>query len=116
GSNPGFLHQQNSLRDALVAAIHINIFAHHADRVKMANIAQMVNVLQAMTLTNDEKMVLTPTYYAFEMYKPFMDATSLPLELPAPTYQVGEYKVPGVHASAARAKDGKVYGALAHLD
>jgi alpha-N-arabinofuranosidase len=116
GSNPGFLHQQNSLRDALVAAIHINIFSQHADRVKMANIAQMVNVLQSMILTNDEKMVLTPTYYAFEMYKPFMDATHLPLELPAPTYQVGEYKVPAVHASAARGKDGKVYVALANLD
>jgi alpha-L-arabinofuranosidase len=116
GSNPGFLHQQNSLRDALVAAIHINIFSQHADRVKMANIAQMVNVLQSMILTDDAKMMLTPTYYAFEMYKPFMDATHLPLELPAPTYQVGEYKVPAVHASAARGKDGKVYVALANLD
>jgi alpha-N-arabinofuranosidase len=116
GSNPGFLHQQNSLRDALVAAIHFNIFAHHADRVRMANIAQMVNVLQAMILTSDDKMVLTPTYYTFEMYKPFMDATYLPLELPAPTYQLGEYKVPAVHASAVRGKDGKVYVALANLD
>jgi len=82
----------------------------------MANIAQMVNVLQSMILTDEQKMVLTPTYYAFEMYKPFMDATHLPLELPAPTYQVGEYKVPAVHASAARGKDGKVYVALANLD
>jgi alpha-N-arabinofuranosidase len=116
GSNPGFLHQQNSLRDALVAAIHFNIFSHHAERVKMANIAQMVNVLQAMILTSDEKMVLTPTYYAFELYKPFMDATYLPLSLPSPPYQLGEYKVPSVHASAARGKDGKVYVALANLD
>jgi len=116
GSNPGFLHQQNSLRDALVAAIHFNIFSHHADRVKMANIAQMVNVLQAMILTSDEKMVLTPTYHAFEIYKPFMDATYLPLSLPSPQYQLGEYKVPAVHASAARGKDGKVYVALTNLD
>ncbi len=92
GSNPGFLHQQNSLRDALVAAIHFNIFSQHADRVKMANIAQMVNVLQAMILTNDEKMVLTPTYYTFEMYKPFMDATHLPLELAAPTIPAGRVR------------------------
>jgi alpha-N-arabinofuranosidase len=116
GFNPGFLHQQNSLRDALVAAIHFNIFGQHADRVKLAAIAQMVNVLQAMILTSDEKMVLTPTYYAFEMYKPFKDATHLPLELASPTYQFGEYKVPAVHASAARGKDGKVYVALANLD
>jgi alpha-N-arabinofuranosidase len=116
GSNPGFLHQQNSLRDALVAAIHFNIFSQHADRVKLAAIAQMVNVLQAMILTSDEKMLLTPTYYAFEMYKPFKDATHLPLEIASPTYQFGEYKIPAVHASAARGKDGKVYVALANLD
>ena len=116
GSNPGFLHQQNSLRDALVAAIHFNIFSQHAERVKMANIAQMVNVLQAMILTDDQKMVLTPTYYAFELYKPFMDATHVPLELSAPTYQSGAYKVPAVHASAARGKDGKLYVALTNLD
>jgi alpha-N-arabinofuranosidase len=116
GINPGFLYQQNSLRDAIVAAIHINIFGQHTDRVKMANIAQMVNVLQAMILTRDEKMVLTPTYYVFEMYKPFKEAAHLPLDISAPTYQHGEYKVPAVHASAARGKDGKVYVALANLD
>jgi alpha-N-arabinofuranosidase len=116
GVNPGFLHQQNSLRDALVAAIHLNIFAQHADRVRMANIAQMVNVLQAMILTNDDKMVPTPTYHVFEMYKPFKDATHLPLEIGAPIYQYGDYRVPAVHASAARGKDGKIYVALANLD
>lgn len=116
GFNPGFLHQQNSLRDALVAALHFDIFSQHADRVKMANIAQMVNVLQAMILTSDEKMVLTPTYYAFEMYKPFKDATHLPLDISTPRYQYGGYDVPTVHASAARGKDGKVYVALTNLD
>jgi alpha-N-arabinofuranosidase len=116
GTNPGFLQQQNSLRDALVAAIHIDIFTQHAERVRMANIAQMVNVLQAMILTNDEKMVLTPTYYVFEMYKPFKDATHLPLDLQVPTYQLGKYSVPSVHATAARGKDGKVYVALSNLD
>jgi alpha-N-arabinofuranosidase len=113
--NPGFLHQQNSLRDALVAAIHINIFSHHSDRVRMANIAQMVNVLQAMILTSEDKMVLTPTYHVFDMYKPFKDATHLPLEIAAPAYQFSGYEVPGVHASAARGKDGNVYVALTNL-
>jgi alpha-N-arabinofuranosidase len=116
GFNAGFLHQQNSLRDALVAALHFNIFSQHTDRVKMANIAQMVNVLQAMILTRDDQMVLTPTYHVFEMYKPFKDATHLPLAVSAPSYQYGEYKVPSVHATAARGKDGKVYVALTNLD
>jgi len=75
-----------------------------------------VNVLQSMILTSDAKMVLTPTYYVFEMYKPFKDASYLPLEISAPPYQLGEYKVPSVHASAARGKDGKIYIALANLD
>jgi alpha-N-arabinofuranosidase len=115
GINPGFLYQQNSLRDALVAAIHINIFSQHTERVKMANIAQMVNVLQAMILTRDEKMVLTPTYHVFEMYKPFKDATHLPLEISSPSYEHGTYKVPMVHAAAARDSAGVVHVALANL-
>jgi alpha-N-arabinofuranosidase len=115
GINPGFLYQQNSLRDAIVAALHINLFSRHTDRVKMANIAQMVNVLQAMILTQDDKMLLTPTYYVFEMYKPFKDATHLPLEVSAPIYELGEYKVPSVDAAAVRGQDGNVYVALANL-
>lgn len=79
GSNPGFLVQQNSLRDAVLAALNLNIFARHADRVRMANIAQMINVLQAMIMTDKEKMVLTPTYYVFKMYVPFQDATFVPV-------------------------------------
>ena len=75
GSNPGFLVQRNTLRDALLAALHFNVFHAHAERVKMTNIAQMVNVLQAMILTTKDKMVLTPTYHAFAMYIPFQDAT-----------------------------------------
>ena len=78
GSPEGFLEQQNSQRDALIAALNINIFARHADRVRIANIAQMVNVLQAMILTDKEKMVLTPTYHVFHMYVPFHDATLCP--------------------------------------
>src|SRR5436190_18931268 len=79
GSNPGFLAQQNSLRDAVLAALNLNIFARHADRGRMANIAQMINVLQAMVLTDKEKMVLTPTYHVFRMYVPFQDATVVPV-------------------------------------
>ena len=76
GSPEGFLEQQNSQRDAIIAALNINIFARHAERVRGANIAQMVNVLQAMIFTDKEKMLLTPTYHVFRMYLPFQDATS----------------------------------------
>ena len=51
GTNPGFLYQQNSLRDAIVAATTLNIFNNHSDRVRLANLAQTVNVLQALVLT-----------------------------------------------------------------
>ena len=78
GTPAGFLQQQNSLRDAIIAALNFNIFARHADRVRGANIAQMVNVLQAMILTDGPKMVLTPTYYVYKMYLPFQDATLVP--------------------------------------
>src|SRR4029079_2531439 len=73
GSNPGFLQQQNSLRHAIIAALNLNIFMRHADRVHVANIAQMVNVLQAMIMTDGPKMVLTPTYHVYRMYLPFQD-------------------------------------------
>ncbi|HEX7853431.1 MAG TPA: alpha-L-arabinofuranosidase C-terminal domain-containing protein [Sphingobium sp.] len=111
-----YLKQQASLRDAIVAAIHLNIFARHADRVRMANIAQMVNVLQAMILTDKEKMLLTPTYHVFRMYVPFQDATSLPVELAAGNYQFGAISVPRVDAIAARGKDGKIWLALTNID
>ena len=116
GVNPGFLHQQNTLRDALVASLHFDIFSRHADRVRMANIAQMVNVLQAMILTDEGRMVLTPTYHVFEMYKPYQDATYLPFALETPQYRHGETSVPAVHGSAVRGKDGHVYVALTNLD
>ena len=76
-TNPGFLYQQNSIRDAMVASLTLNIFHRHADRVKMANIAQMVNVLQAMLLTEREKMIKTPTYHVFDLYKYHQDAILL---------------------------------------
>ena len=83
GTNPGFLEQQNSVRDAVIASLNINTFARHADRVRMANIAQMVNVLQAMILTDRARMILTPTYHVFRMYLPFQDATSIPVSFAA---------------------------------
>ncbi|MBK8479382.1 MAG: alpha-N-arabinofuranosidase [Opitutaceae bacterium] len=115
GSNPGFLYQQNTIRDALLAALNFHIFHDHADRVTMANIAQIINVLQAMILTDKEKMILTPTYHAFEMYKPFQDATVLPIKLVTPDYAFGKEKIPAVSATAALATDGKVYVALVNV-
>ncbi len=116
GTNPGFLRQQNTLRDAMVAAINLNIFAKHADRVKMSAIAQMVNVLQAMIFTDGAKMVKTPTYHVFHMYKPWIDATVLPVELKGGWYSKDQYVVPAVSASAIRGKDGVVRIALANAD
>ena len=116
GSNPGFLVQQNSQRDAVLAALNLNIFARHADRVRFANIAQMVNVLQAMILTDKEKMLLTPTYHVFDMYQPFQDATMLPAELTTPEYKEGTFSIPAVSVSAARAKSGALVLSLVNTD
>ena len=106
GSQPGFLYQQNTLRDALVAALNFHIFQRHADRVTMANIAQTVNVLQAMILTDKEKMLRTPTYWVFEMFKVHQGGTFLPVELQSPDYAFGQEKIPMLSASATRAADG----------
>jgi len=116
GTNPGFLYQQNSLRDALVAGATLNIFNNHADRVKMANIAQTVNVLQALILTRDEKMVLTPTYHVFDMYQVHQDASLLPLELKCGIYEFKGESIPAVSASASRDKDGRIHISLCNLD
>ncbi len=110
------LYQQNTLRDAFVAALHFNVFHRHAARVRMANIAQTVNVLQAMVLTEGAAMMLTPTYHVFKMYVPFQDATSLPVSYDGlPDYAFGDYRVPFVSATAARATDGKLYASVANL-
>ena len=116
GSTPGFLAQQNSVRDALIASLNLNIFARYADRVRMANIAQMVNVLQAMILTDKEKMVLTPTYHVFKMYVPFQDATFVPVTFDAGTYTHGAITLPRVDAMAARDASGALWLALANID
>jgi alpha-N-arabinofuranosidase len=116
GSNPGFLAQQNSLRDAVMAALNLNIFARHADRVRMANIAQMINVLQAMVLTDKEKMVLTPTYYVYKMYVPFQDATLLPATFDAGTFTHDGITLPRIDAIAAKDKAGKLWLAITNVD
>ena len=116
GSNPAFLVQQNSLRDAILAALNLNIFARHADRVRGANIAQMINVLQAMIMTDKEKMVLTPTYYVFKMYTPFQDATFVPVAFDAGTYAHGDVSLPRVDAIAAKDATGKLWLEITNLD
>lgn len=116
GSNPGFLIQQNSIRDAVLAALNLNIFARHADRVRGANIAQMINVLQAMIMTDKEKMVLTPTYHVFKMYVPFQDATFIPVKFNAGTYTNGDITLPHVDAIAAKDPSGKLWLELTNVD
>jgi alpha-N-arabinofuranosidase len=116
GSNPGFLSQQNSQRDAILAALNLNIFARHADRVRIANIAQMINVLQAMILTDGARMLLTPTYHVFRMYVPFQDATFLPVKFDAGTWQQGTITLPRVDAIAARDGEGRLLLSLTNVD
>lgn len=116
GSPEGFLQQQNSLRDGIIAALNFNIFARHADRVQGANIAQMVNVLQALILTDGPKMVLTPTYHIHKMYRPFQDATLVPVTFDAGQYRQGDVTLPRVDAVAVRATDGKLWLSLVNLD
>jgi alpha-L-arabinofuranosidase len=110
------LWQENTLRDALVAATNFHIFHRHADRVRMANIAQMVNVLQAMILTDGPRMVRTPTYHAFWMYRPFQGATALPVTISSPDESAGASRVPSVDVTAARGADGTLYVGLVNID
>ena len=116
GTNEGFLFQQNSLRDAITAAIHLNIFNQHADRIKVANLAQMVNVLQSVILTKDDKMVLTPTYYVFRMFKVHQEAQLLNIDLRSEDYTYGDKKIPAISASASVDKEGKIHISLANLN
>ncbi|GAA4984772.1 alpha-N-arabinofuranosidase [Kineococcus glutinatus] len=122
GTNPGFLFQQNTLRDALVAGVHFDAFHHHADRLVMANIAQTINVLQAMILTDGEALVLTPSYHVFEMNKGHQDARSLPLALRAASPAVGATDATGrrtelaTFSASASTRDGRVLVSLTNLD
>ena len=116
GTNPRFLYQQNTLRDALLAGVQLNIFNLHCDRVPMANIAQMVNVLQSMILTDKEKIIVTPTYHVFDMYKVHQNATLLPSELTCRDYRFEQDKVSALSASASRDASGKIHISLCNLD
>ncbi|QNE38648.1 alpha-N-arabinofuranosidase [Hymenobacter sp. NBH84] len=116
GTNPGFLYQQNTLRDALLAGTTLNIFNNHCDRVKGANLAQAVNVLQALVLTDKEKMLLTPTYHVFDLYQVHQDAQYMPLDFKSPDYVMGNEKIPALNASASKDKNGAVHISLVNLD
>jgi len=118
GTVRGHLYQQNTLRDAFVAALTLDVFHKYTDRVVMANIAQMVNVLQAMILTDDKGgMVLTPTYHVFRMYKVHQDATNLPFDLICNKKKVEENRtVPMISATASRDKKGVIHLSLSNVD
>lgn len=117
GTNPGFLYQQNTVRDAMIAGVTLNIFNNHADRIKMANLAQAINVLQAVILTKDDKMILTPTYHVMEMYNVHQDATLIPLQIStANDYVLGTDKLPAVSASASKDKNGITHISLVNID
>lgn len=116
GTNPGFLYQQNTIRDAMIAGVTLNIFNNHCDRVRMANLAQAVNVLQAVILTRKEKMILTPTYHVMEMYNVHQDATMLPVQVKSSDYVLGDEKLPAVSVSASKDKDGVTHISLVNID
>ena len=116
GTNGAFLFQQNTMRDAMIAGATLNIFNNHCDRVKMANLAQIVNVLQAVILTKEEKLILTPTYHVMEMYNVHQDATLLPLTVTTNNYQFGNDKLPAVSASASKDKSGLTHISLVNID
>ncbi|MBN2222293.1 MAG: alpha-N-arabinofuranosidase, partial [Vallitaleaceae bacterium] len=116
GTNPGFLYQQNTMRDAMVAGINLNLFNKNADRIRMANIAQLVNVLQAVILTEGEKMLLTPTYHVFEMYKDHQEAYLLDSHLEVGKIEVESFSVPNLYESASLSEEGKVVITLCNID
>lgn len=116
GTNPGFLFQQNTMRDAMIAGVSLNIFNNHAERVRMANLAQAINVLQAVILTDEEKLILTPTYHVMEMYNVHHDARLLPLKIKTNDYTFNNEKLPAVSASASVDKSGVAHLSLVNID
>jgi alpha-N-arabinofuranosidase len=116
GTHPRFLYQQNTLRDALVAGINLNIFNNHCDRVQMANIAQTINVLQAVILTEGEKMILTPTYHVFDMYKVHQNAQQLSVEFESSQYSFQDDSVPQINVSSSKDDEDRIHISLCNLD
>ncbi|MFD1770687.1 alpha-N-arabinofuranosidase [Sphingobacterium suaedae] len=115
-TNPGFLYQQNTMRDAMIAGMTLNIFNNHAERVKMANLAQTINVLQAVILTKGEKMIKTPTFHVMEMYKVHQDAQLIPLQINSQSFVWNGEEIPAVSASASKGQNGKTYVSLVNID
>ena len=115
GTNPGFLYQQNTMRDALVACLTLNLFNKHCDRVKMANIAQVVNVLQSVILTEGSKMLLTPTYHVFRMYKYHQNAQLLESFVETKEIGTDAYKVPDLSESVSMDDAGNIHITLGNL-
>ena len=116
GTNPGFLFQQNTMRDAMIAGVTLNIFNNHCERVRMANLAQTINVLQAVILTDKEKIILTPTYYVMEMYNVHQGATLIPLTIISSNYIMGSDTLPAVSASASKDKSGLMHISLVNIN
>ncbi|WP_348798101.1 alpha-N-arabinofuranosidase [Flavobacterium adhaerens] len=116
GTNPGFLYQQNTMRDAVLAGATLNIFNNHADRVRMANLAQAVNVLQAVILTDNAKMILTPTYHVMQLYAVHQDAKLLPIDIKSPLYTLNGESLPALSVSASKDKNGLVHISLTNVD
>jgi alpha-N-arabinofuranosidase len=116
GTNPGFLYQQNTMRDAMIAGMTLNIFNNHAERVKMANLAQTVNVLQAVILTEGEKLILTPTYHVLKMYAVHQDAQLIPLKYEAPLFTKNGESLPAISLSASKGKNNKTNISLVNID
>lgn len=110
------LYQQNTMRDAMIAGLTLNIFNNHADRVRMANLAQIVNVLQSIILTNQEKLLLTPTYHVMEMYKVHQDAMLIPMQITSNDFVKGGNKIQAISVSASKDTAGKVHISLTNID
>ena len=115
GTNPGFLFQQNTMRDAITAAVNLNIFNQYSDRISMTNIAQVVNVLQAMILTDNEKMILTPTYYVYNMYKHHQNSMLLESYLETKLIGAENDLIPNLHHSVSQGEDGIINVTIANL-
>ena len=116
GTNGAFLYQQNTMRDAMIAGLTLNIFNNHCDRVKMANLAQCINVLQAVILTNGEKIILTPTYHVMELYNVHQDAALIPLDIASNEYKMAGKNLKAISASASRDKRGVVHISIVNID
>lgn len=116
GTNPGFLYQQNTIRDAMIAGMTLNIFNNHAQRLTMANLAQTVNVLQAVILTHEKKLILTPTYHVMKMYAVHQDATLIPLQLESHLFSFEGENLPAISASASKNETGDIHISVVNID